>query len=337
MKYLVLSLFFALLLFFYSIVTLLENYVLSLIYTILLITALILSILVTLNSFKSEKTNKALKNIFILFNILLISIVILWYHSIKNIDEIVYLLSNKYMESFEPNNYNEKFNNSNYNGINILYEESVQAAIPTLKVYIDNAKSKCENIFGDLDTSFTIKLDYNKEVFLSRFGKSSNNLLGYYIKSTKTIYLYVKDPNTILIDENNFSKILAHEISHYYLDKFLYQNNILDSSIPVWFNEGIADYISNRIDNLESLEYMPFNEIKSTIDWDNIKSGKQYLQSYYSIKKLVTSNNERILTQLLLALKDYDFNTSFKKVIGKDFADFEKEIKYDIENINKNY
>lgn len=333
MKYLVEITAYIILVFLYIILStsILENNNISIIFSIILLTILILTTL-KLNIKKVQ--NKIDKKIFTLINILLILIVLLWSYVTKNIDNITQVVANSYISNLEPSNYNSNFNIANYNDIKILYQDNISEVIPLLKELIDSSKYKCEKIFNNINVSFTIKLDYNQDVFLSRFGKESDNLSSYYIDSTKTIYIYLNNSFDILNDKNSFSTMLTHEISHYYFSEFLKENDILPKNVPVWINEGIADYISNRLYNLDydCSEFIEFNKLSNSSDWLKIKSGKQYIQSYHSINKIVNMSNESVNTNLLLELKDHNINEAFKNVTDMDFKKFENTIKKN--NIN---
>lgn len=333
MKYLVEITAYIILVFLYIILStsILENNNISIIFSIILLTILILTTL-KLNIKKVQ--NKIDKKIFTLINILLILIVLLWSYVTKNIDNITQVVANSYISNLEPSNYNSNFNIANYNDIKILYQDNISEVIPLLKELIDSSKYKCEKIFNNINVSFTIKLDYNQDVFLSRFGKESDNLSSYYIDSTKTIYIYLNNSFDILNDKNSFSTMLTHEIYHYYFSEFLKENDILPKNVPVWINEGIADYISNRLYNLDydCSEFIEFNKLSNSSDWLKIKSGKQYIQSYHSINKIVNMSNESVITNLLLELKDHNINEAFKNVTDMDFKKFENTIKKN--NIN---
>uniref|UniRef100_UPI0018AA1946 DUF5700 domain-containing putative Zn-dependent protease n=1 Tax=Clostridium sp. D53t1_180928_C8 TaxID=2787101 RepID=UPI0018AA1946 len=307
-------------------ISILENNNMSKIFSILLLTILILT---TLRLNINKVQNKIDKKIFTFINIILIFIVLLWSYVINSIDTIVEVVASSYISNLEPTNYNSNFNIVNYNNIKILYQDNISAIIPLLNELIDSSKYKCEKIFSNVNASFTIKLDYNEDVFLSRFGEELDNISSYYIDSTKTIYIYLNNYSDILNDKNNFSNMLTHEISHYYFSEFLKENDILAKNVPVWINEGVADYISKRLYNLDysCSEFIEFNKLSDSSDWLKIKSGKQYIQSYHSINTLVNMINESVITNLLLELKEHNINEAFKKATNLDFNKFENIIK----------
>lgn len=92
-------------------------------------------------------------------------------------------------------------------------------------------------------------------------------------------------------------------------------------------------YISNlETDNYNS-EFIPFKKLSSANDWNNITSGKQYIQSFYSINKIISMSNETVIKNLLLELKNSDFNIAFEKVVGEEFPTFENNIKNEMQNV----
>ena len=146
MKYLVEITAYIILVFLYIILStsILENNNISIIFSIILLTILILTTL-KLNIKKVQ--NKIDKKIFTLINILLILIVLLWSYVTKNIDNITQVVANSYISNLEPSNYNSNFNIANYNDIKILYQDNISEVIPLLKELIDSSKYKCEKIF----------------------------------------------------------------------------------------------------------------------------------------------------------------------------------------------
>ena len=46
-------------------------------------------------------------------------------------------------------------------------------------------------------------------------------------------------------------------------------------------------------------------------------------------------NNETVIKNLLLELKNSDFNIAFEKVVGEEFPIFENNIKNEMQNVKK--
>ena len=155
-------------------------------------------------------------------------------------------------------------NEKNYNDIRIIYNSDMEATLPLVEKYIDEISKKNNTLLG-INTSdkLTIQIDYDEEVFLMRpmlfTGYTNDNLGGYYHEKSNTIYLYVNNPiNDVLmnmpqinmsegsfnISDNTFKDNLFHEYTHYAIDMFIKKNNMDKNSLPLWFEEGICEYMT---------------------------------------------------------------------------------------------
>ena len=50
----------------------------------------------------------------------------------------------------------------------------------------------------------------------------------------------------INISDNSFKDNLFHEYTHYVIDRFIEDNNMDKNSLPLWFQEGICEYITTN-------------------------------------------------------------------------------------------
>ena len=120
MRYLVEIIINILLILLYVIVSTLENKTISTIFSIVLIILLIFSILrISVNLIKEKRKKKI---IFILTNIFLIIVVLLWNYTINNLEEIINVFGSYYISNLETDNYNSEFNEINYKDVKILYK-----------------------------------------------------------------------------------------------------------------------------------------------------------------------------------------------------------------------
>ena len=177
----------------------------------------------------------------------------------------------------QKDHYYEKMNEKNYNNIRIIYNDDIESILPLIEKYIEEISKKNNTLLRcNILHKLTIQIDYDEEVFLMRpmlFAYNHNdNIGGYYNKKSNTIYLYTNNPiNDVLmnmpqvsisegninISDNSFKDNLFHEYTHYVIDRFIENNNMDKNSLPVWFEEGICEYITkNNISFDKELKYI---------------------------------------------------------------------------------
>ena len=166
----------------------------------------------------------------------------------------------------QKDDYYEKMNEKNYNNIRIIYNDDIESILPLIEKYIEEISKKNNTLLGvNTSDKLTIQIDYDEEVFLMRpmlFSDSYNaNIGGYYNKKSNTIYFYTNNPiNDVLmnmpqvsisdgninISDNSFKDNLFHEYTHYVIDRFIEYNNIDKNALPLWFEEGICEYMTTK-------------------------------------------------------------------------------------------
>ncbi|MGE6375897.1 collagenase [Peribacillus muralis] len=114
-----------------------------------------------------------------------------------------------------------------------------------------------------------------------------------------------------------FRKDLRHEYTHYFLAKYLHENNISD--VPTWFNEGLAEYIGITMDDViaddPKNEVIAFDLLKTREDWahQRRKHDELYAQAHYGIKYIVNNNDLTTIKKIIDDSYELGFSKSFKK------------------------
>jgi hypothetical protein len=254
----------------------------------------------------------------------------------------------------QKDDYYEKMNEKNYNNIRIIYNNDIEPMLPLIEKYIEEISKKNNTLLGvNTSDKLTIQIDYDEEVFLMRpmlFTDDYNaNIGGYYNKKSNTIYLYTNNPiNDVLmnmpqvsisdgninISDNSFKDNLFHEYTHYAIDRFIEDNNMDKNSLPAWFEEGICEYITaNNISFDKDLEYISLNNLETYEDFNNEISNLQaniYEQSKLAVLKIVNEKGEKVLKDMILSLKDKDFEAVMQEYMNCSFEEFENDLQLDI-------
>lgn len=275
--------------------------------------------------------------------------------NIKN--KISFIFNNFFMTLVETDEYKSSFDETLYKNYRILHKNDLKPALPLLLMYLDKLELQSESLLGYTPLEkLTLQIDYDENIFRKRNSTVStiDNLAGYYDTETKTIYMYVDDVYRDIIMnmskvESNFEKIyistktfretLFHEYFHYIFNSFIKDNNISDKNMPLWFEEGIAEYMVHGInfDNKE-LDFVPLNKLTNNNEWiessnsdDNINP---YIQSHFSIYKIITLYNKNTLKEIILNCKDKSFDESFEEITNLSLNEFEKNLKDDFKSRN---
>ena len=316
-----------------------------------------------INKMRSNKDNMIQKGSILLINI--VGLVFLISYSFLYIDLNKYdknnteLINSLYLKYIETDEYRNGFEEYKYKNFKILHHKSVEPALPLILAYLDEVEKKSSDILEWKPSStITIQIDYDEKIFKSRHYTFSkiDDVAGYYNTKTNTIYIYVEDVyRDVLINypkvkelalgrysiaSHGFREILFHEYAHYIYNEFFNENNINSELIPMWFQEGIAEYIGNTMDLSEQpLEFISFKDLESNTDWKrNINTkGNQYLQSGYAIRNIINLKNEEVLKEITLKNKEMDFNSAFEQAMDISLENFENKIKKEFGKINEKY
>lgn len=276
-------------------------------------------------------------NIMMLFMIFISILVLKDFYKLEDKGVALYAIALK--TEGESEEYNSKFKVLDYKNNKIFYTEEQESIIELIKEYINEANKKNKNIFGNFDLStLSIKLDYDKNVFHKR----SNNYKvgGYYLVDANSMYLSVEDPyidvlkGYDLLYDFDFKETFLHEYTHHIVYEFMKKNNIDESKVPIWFIEGVSEYVGNLGNSLYApRKIIEFEKLTDYNNWnESISEVDVYTQSNYAVSKIANQNGNIAIKNILLNIKNMNFNEAFKKVTGTEFKEFEYNFIKDFNN-----
>lgn len=143
--------------------------------------------------------------------------------------------------------------------------------------------------------------------------------------------------NTKGFSDSSFREILFHEYFHYALSCFLKENDISRYNIPMWFDEGLAEYSScNDKFTEEQIDYVSLLKLNSRRDWSSIKNENKnsqvYDESMYAMYMIAKQNGENSFKDIVLKCKELSFEESFKEVMGISLEKFDDNLKNNFTN-----
>lgn len=189
--------------------------------------------------------------------------------------------------------------------------------------------SLLKSFYGTLPAeNYKIYLLKNKK----RFDTFSKNDLPEWSRAIA----YVKE-NTIILKINSAedvlesSKTLVHELSH-----LLLYRRFNKQKIPVWINEGLAEYMAGKefsvsektiiANALWANTLIPLSRIDSLLSFGAVKARLSYLESLAAVKFYIGKHGIKSLYKLLENIdRTADVNQAFLITVGYDFIDFELE------------
>jgi hypothetical protein len=225
-----------------------------------------------------------------------------------------------------------------YEHVNIYYSEQEEALLSLTEDTLDYSIEVNKNLL-DYHSSEEDSLDlifFSNREQMESFS-NLEDISGFYSDEDQLIGL-LPDEKEKLAAEDEFSvflfqRVLIHEFSHYVLHQKLKELNVDPEVIPLWFHEGVAEWIANYDTKIEPMKIspVPFEKITTDEEWQNSRlnySTDVYLQSYYMINELVEAYGDEIVLSILKeTAENTDFHEAFQKVTNESLTDFEKAFK----------
>ncbi|WP_165442883.1 peptidase MA family metallohydrolase [Senegalia massiliensis] len=227
------------------------------------------------------------------------------------------------------NGYSESMNREEFRYITFYFSDKIDKKyIDATKESLSEAEDLTENILGKLEKESLKVILYDNVKEFKENADTSYNINGLY-DGIGTIHLNMnKYKNVLTIDA--FQDIFIHEYAHYIWGLYIKENDIYEN-IPVWFEEGVAEYIEN---NGVSVEYSisfeqnmeKFKKMNTREDFESLIENEDYNpydQSYYAIDSLIEMKGKSIISEILNESKEKDFYGAFFIATGMEIEEFQ--------------
>lgn len=225
-----------------------------------------------------------------------------------------------------------------YKNTTIVYKKNMKPAVKLINTHIEAANIKDDEMFGKQQLpGLQIYLYGTDDISQFSNGKISKDdtmfftYTGYFIYGEKNhdyrINLLVKNLDEVISNKGTFFITLNHEYSHYRLRAFTNSHGVDYNKVPEWFDEGIADYNSGQTKNMPSIKV----NLKDLTTYEQYKKVYEYpkdpyAESYCAVNYLVKHYGQNIIKNILLNLKDNDFNQSLKLCTNKNLDEFQSDL-----------
>lgn len=255
-------------------------------------------------------------------------------------------LKEKNTYNMEIDSYVSGLNKEKINFISIFYDDEIDLEhIDKIKDTIDLAEDLTENVFGDFKKE-PLKLIFYGEEEKFKIDEFNSDLVQAYFDGENIHIKKFSNHQSLEEVEENF----IHEYSHYAYDLFLLENDIF-TSLPTWFNEGVAEYtVLYKGDRDYDLQYLE-NPVKLTSlettsafsqalekGQDPEKFYNPYMYSYYMIDSLVEEKGIDFIKDIILRSKDIGFYQAFEEIVGVGVEEYQdiNLVEYINNKANKN-
>jgi len=171
------------------------------------------------------------------------------------------------------------------------------------------------------------------------------------------VFLSHRDGNHVLIDssERGVDHIVYHELTHYFL------RNTISSEVPLWFNEGLAEFYSTFVEHKDSVDVglpvewhihwlrtQPLIPLKAlfAIDHDSTeyhegnRQGVFYAESWALVHYMMIGNPARrpqLGTYVGLIASGKPIDEAFRTAFNTTYEDLERELRKYIRSFSMTY
>ncbi|MFF2878749.1 peptidase MA family metallohydrolase [Gottfriedia sp. NPDC057991] len=219
-----------------------------------------------------------------------------------------------------------------YHNITIYYPNDFSELIPITKETLDWAINKNKKVFGTVKVKPVDLIIFKDKKELQELS-GLIDVSGFYSDFDKLLAIKYEDKESILERKETplyfFQKSILHEYTHYIFSQMVASSKGGASAYPLWFNEGISEYIGNDKTIVEpsNFKVVSFDQLYDGKQWQTARfqdGTNVYMQSYFAIKFLVDNYGEGVLKEIINSTNSTGkFEESFEKTTSLTINELE--------------
>ncbi|MDQ0482483.1 tetratricopeptide repeat protein [Guptibacillus hwajinpoensis] len=207
--------------------------------------------------------------------------------------------------------------------------ETINKEILTI---IRQKQPEFNHLFGDVNEKplKIVLYDNTNEMLNNKKMIKEWNVQGFYKPLDKSIHVLL--PSNAEMKES-FKETIIHEYTHYLLSIYLEELDLSYYHIPIWFNEGIAEYVEKQqkgipINDISKLEYAELSKINNISQWNDYLRDPYdpYFQSRSFISQLIRFKGTTIIQDIIQNSMNQSFRQSFKDIMNQSISSFDKKV-----------
>ncbi|MFC0271157.1 hypothetical protein ACFFIX_06795 [Metabacillus herbersteinensis] len=208
--------------------------------------------------------------------------------------------------------------------VTVYHLDEEKGIIPIIEDALKEAILLNNRVFGEVENPQVDLLLHSTSAELTTY-TSMVDTMGYYDESRDMMGVAINNYDGVLSKNEAayyyFYNTIMHEYTHYRMQTFIKENGLYLYRVPIWFHEGVAEYIG--MNGVRS-GYYPFEEVNLTglsthEQWDSYRSEEfdVYTQGHFAVLYLVDTYGEDIVSMIITeTAKLNDFEKGFKKATG---------------------
>lgn len=206
------------------------------------------------------------------------------------------------------------------NGIVYSFTLSTEDEVEKIDKFLQQEKGRIADFYGNEDFGdLTIVFHDDFETLSEASGYEE--AMGYYDYYSQEIH--------IVPDDYSWDIVTLHEYTHFQSHLYAEKNGLSATRLPLWFEEGVADYLANESSEqyeLGDVEIIDFTQLDTDASFHNSYSRTfdPYIQSYLAVESLANEYGEDLLPTLLPAKMPSDFYDMLETATGMQLADFQE-------------
>jgi hypothetical protein len=257
--------------------------------------------------------------------------------------EMIKAVSTFNFDSNEENKLKQNLKTKRVKEISVYYDPKQKGILPLTKETLEQAEQLTKKYLGDYQNR-PVDLIYTDSKRLQKISPLKD-ISGYYsdFEKVMVVGLNVADIGQILKKNEtslyHFQKSILHEYTHYAMyrafDEMGTKTTI--NEFPVWFIEGIAEYIGEDEENLDyhsfEIKFIKLKKLNTEEEWQSARlpNGEErvnpYLQGYFTVAYLINTYGPNIISTLLYeTFNTQDFYQTLQSLTGKNIEELERDI-----------
>ena len=213
------------------------------------------------------------------------------------------------------------------NDITYYFSTDKKQFVEKFNTFLLTEKETFDRVFGkeELD-HLMIKIHKDSKLFQADF-KVPKDVAGYYKEVNISLH--------IIPNEGSWENLFLHEYTHYRIHQFSKKHNLPLQRLPLWFQEGSAEFFGNeKIEgiNLEAIQILDFHLLDSSSSFQETRGGdyNPYEQSFLAVNSLVDNHGVEIIPELMMSKTIDEFYLNLENVTGKSLSEFQEALVSDL-------